>query len=259
MAGPPHGRKRNNFRLTPIGKKTNVDDLALARHTFSTLECWSVKPFPQATPIPPLPSFRCTGELLALTLPGRCRRLTELDFKGQAAPTTATPSDNSAPTEYGENLIGTDNDTNSYLLWLINDKAQEEALDAEDISSDTIYDFCEPDILATGQGEPCVQGIDTLAVEWQYDSFISALGEKGGLLAATRNEFPANSVKMMATAAPNHSIIWIPIIDEKEAKDIYDLVASKTIFTAYGVTYLDGPNIFVGRVKNEAWFKYRPR
>ena len=248
MAASKHKAKHEKFKLKKLGKKTGVDEKSLSRFDFSGVECWAIKPTPTGDPVVPISPNVCTGQLLPLTLPGRCTRITEEEFKDP----------DSKPQAYGEWLVGEEKSTDSYLLWLINEP-NSNVQTATTNTDSIVYDFCDvKGLIATGQGEPCVMGIDTLAVQWHYSEFISALGGKSRLGNLARKEFKTDTIKMIATVAPNRTIIWIPAINGEDANDLYDTVKAKSVFTAFGVTYLDGPNIFVGRRTERPWFNYQP-
>ena len=201
----------------------------------------------------PQPSY---GQLLPLTVPGQSIRITEGEFANAAA----------SPRTYTEPLVGTPTSKDTHLLWLVQNIKSNPIYDFTGQSADTadtrIFDFCnisaaQAAIPDDGQLEPCAIAVDSLYVEWDYRSSIDAQGKKKPLFEALSSVFGESKIKMAATVAPNHTVIWLPILGGNHS-DIVQVINRKKSVPVYGVTYLDGPNIFIARLDRKPWFHYQP-
>ena len=90
-----------------------------------------------------------------------------------------------------------------------------------------------------------------LVVSWDWGKATQAM--KPGLTGLLETEYferdPNIPVVMVASVAPNRTVVWIPLPESATA-----IPAELTqIFTIYYPVYLDGPNIWIGKYIDEPW------
>ena len=172
-------------------------------------------------------------------------------------------------------LLVPENGASFGTLFLLESLDSEQITELTDNSLTASYDFCRLVVRAEGVTEPCVRpvkprggtylestileksigdfatdGVDSLnefiggllIVAWNWKT-----GIQNGDLRTKLSESEAfgdkDEVYLIATITPNRSVVWIPLnVDDL----LTDLNKIEEIFTAHQVTYLDGPNIWLG-------------
>lgn len=105
----------------------------------------------------------------------------------------------------------------------------------------------------TGNDSPCATllgpGPDYFAVEWEYPRVADYKPDLKKLLEEVY--FPGNpdKIRLLATVIPGRGIAYM-IIDQTDGSGVkqfnLEVDGKPAIFTLYGLTFLDGPNILIG-------------
>ena len=118
---------------------------------------------------------------------------------------------------------------------------------------------------STGRSTSSTNGNDVLACSYDYYNNVSKSKlkkllrkkyfKRGGRILSGKKGKAASQkkVKLLATLIPGRGIVWLPVIGEKP--DYYDEFIENKVgqFISYHTTFLDGPNIWIGRLKKKRW------